>query len=84
MAMLSVLNFHEIYLRLRGYIWQVFVIKWYLDKHEKMFIFEIDFFPDIKMRNFIITSSENVNYSYKLLKWFCGINLMSVMFLESF
>ena len=83
MAMLSVLNFHEICLRLRGYIWQVFVIIWYLDKHEKMFIFEIDFFfSDIKMRNFIITSSENVNY--KILKWFCGINVMSVMFLESF
>ena len=66
--MLPVLNFHEICLRSRGYIWQVFAIIWYLDKDENIFISEIEslfFFviSDIKMRNFIITSSENVNYN---------------------
>ena len=76
MALLPVLNFNEICLRSRGYIWHVFVIIWYLDKDKNIFIFEIEF--DINMRNFIITSSENVTYN--IFKWFCGINVMSVMF----
>ena len=81
--MLPVLNFYEICLRSRGCIWQVFIIIWYLDKDENIFIFEIEilFFlliSDIKMRNFVITSTENVNYN--IFKRFCGTNIMSVMF----
>ena len=43
MTMLPVLNFHEICLRLRGYIWHVFVVIWYPDKDENIVIFEIEF-----------------------------------------
>ena len=50
MAMLPVLNFHEICLRLRGYKWQVIVIIWYLDKDENIFIFEIEFLFFVNFR----------------------------------
>ena len=61
--MFPVLDFHEIWLRLAGYIWHKFVIVLYLDKNISIFEIEFGFFFQKIYLNFIIVSSENVNHN---------------------
>ena len=82
MTILSVLNLLEIWLRSPEYIWYFYVVLWYIDKDKNISIFEIGcgFFCIFleKILKFIITSSENA--SHYLSKWFCGTNIMFVVF----